>query len=398
MEAYYKKIVYKKNAFEDLKTFVKLNYNKNNILLISTKSIQPEDVTNILNSLFGGSESVEHYVARENFSIDELDELNQKINKGAFNLIVSFGGGKCCDVSKFFSHTYGIPYVVCPTVATSLAYFTDFCVNPYDSTKSFYASMPQKIFIQEKIIKEATCLSNINGLSLLHSLRCVYVEGMFEEDEKQSYIYLGLEKLFSKLEYEQINILMCNEDSNLILMDLLIDFGFFIGMLDRENFYLFNMYLNYLTINQDENIKFSGVRMMLCSKIIMSIINKYFTLNSTSVIEKTNYANVASIINKYGLTYKYIKNDAYFKKMYEKVYLKVKFLKNKDYLIKLLDCQISKISEFCSCVKNVYKYGIEVFDSFENIFSSLYVTPFIYKGNYIIDMMANSGILNCLSY
>ena len=52
MEAYYKNIIYKKNAFDDLKTYIKLNYSRKNILLVSTKSIQPEDVTSILNSLF----------------------------------------------------------------------------------------------------------------------------------------------------------------------------------------------------------------------------------------------------------------------------------------------------------------------------------------------------------
>ena len=93
MDTYYKKIIYKKNAFEDLKTYVKLNFNRKNILLVSTKNIQTEDVTNLLNSLFCGSENVAHYVCRDHFSINELDEINKKINNGQYSLIVAFGGG-----------------------------------------------------------------------------------------------------------------------------------------------------------------------------------------------------------------------------------------------------------------------------------------------------------------
>ena len=163
MDSYYKNIVYKKNAFEDLKTYLKINYLNKNILLVSSKSILADDISCILNSVFCGSESVSHYVVRNNFDKFELNDLAKKIEKNNYQLIIVFGGGKCCDVVKYFAYKNNLPYIVCPSSATSLAFFTSYCVNPFDQTKSFYAKMPNKIFIQEAVIRQSTFKANLNA-------------------------------------------------------------------------------------------------------------------------------------------------------------------------------------------------------------------------------------------
>ena len=66
--SYYKRIVYKKNAFDDLKTYIKLNFLGKNILLVSTKSVPAENVTEVLNALFSGTENVAHFVSRNNLT------------------------------------------------------------------------------------------------------------------------------------------------------------------------------------------------------------------------------------------------------------------------------------------------------------------------------------------
>ena len=187
---YYKKIIYKKNAFADLKTYIKINYANKNIILVSSKSVPSEDVTSVLNALFCGSEKVSHFVCRENFKISELDLLNKKITSEEPHLLVALGAGRVCDVVKFFASKYKKPYIVCPTLATTLAYFSAYCVNPYDAKKSFYAKFPNKVFIQETIIKNSSLYSNINGLCFLNAFRCVYAEGVDMSSDKDKYIYL----------------------------------------------------------------------------------------------------------------------------------------------------------------------------------------------------------------
>lgn len=393
MEAYYKKIIFKKNAFEDLKAYIKINYTNKKIFLISTKSIPAEDVTTILNSLFCGTESVKHYISRNNFDERELNEIKAKIVEGGVDLIIAFGGGRCADVVKYFASVANLPYIVCPTSATSLAYFTSFCVNPYNPCKSFYAKMPKKIFIQESIIRRASCYQNINGLCFLHSLRAVYLEGIINNDETSSHVFVGIEKLLGKLEYEQTNILLCGEDSNLVLMDLFIDFGFFTGSLNLMDYYLINMYCVDGKI-EDISRDFSGKNMLVCAKMIIGLMRKYLEVNAVRVFEKPNFAGVAKILKNYKIFNKKIKNNQYFCDFFKKPSIKVEFLKNKEEYYREICIQLIKLNEFSKKVKSVYRHGIEIENILENVEVSLAVVPFICGQNVLVDYIAGSGVLN----
>lgn len=390
---YYKKIVYKKNAFEDLKTYVKLNYANRGICLVTTKSVPSEEVTSLLNGLFGASENVFHFVARNGFDERELDKLNKKISGGEFNLIVSFGGGKCCDVVKYFASKFDLPFIVCPSIASSLAYFSKLCINPYNANDSFCVKMPNKIFIQESVIKNASCYSNINGLCFLHSLRSVFLENIINDEDNEKYIYLGLEKLFNKLDQEQTNILLCNEDSNLVLMDLFIDFGFFIGLIEREN-YLINAYEIYESVNREKSEGFVGKKMLVISKTILSVLKKFLELNVLDVLEVPDYENISNFIEKYEIFNKKLKNNAYFTNFMEKAYVKKQLFENRHDIYKRVCFELLKINMFCKKVKNVYKKGIETEEDFENLTSSIAIAPYVYGENILIDFVAGSGILN----
>ena len=394
--SYYKKIIYKKNAFEDVKTYIKLNYTNKRILLVSTKSVPAENVTQLLNSLFCGSENVSHFVSRQNFVKEELESLKDRLCGGNFDLLVAFGGGKCCDSVKYFASIFGLPYIVCPTVATSLAYFSNYCINPYDPSKSFYAEFPNKIFIQEQIIKDSNCYTNIEGLCFLNSLGAVYAEGVARDEEKERYIFMGLEKVLNKLQSEQTNILLCSEDSNLVLMDLFIDFGFYIGLLNREEYYLFNMFCIYeKLLNNQNEYGMSGKKMLLCAKAILYTLKNYIELNSLHCLEKNNYLNVAELLKLNNISYKILKNNKFFVNIEEKASIKREFLENKENNYKLIIQQLSRIKEFAKKVRSVFKYGIEIQDSTKNVFNALAITPYIYNSCYMVNILAGSGILNC---
>ncbi len=394
--SYYKKIIYKKNAFEEVKTYIKLNFNNKNILLVSTKSIPAEDVTCLLNSLFCGSENVCHFVARQNFIKEELDSLKDRLAGGNYHLIVAFGGGKCCDAVKYFASIFGLPYIVCPSVASSLSYFSNYCINPYDASKSFYAEFPSKIFIQEQIIKKSSCYTNIEGLCFLQSLRAVYVEGIAKDNEKERYIFMGLEKILNKLQSEQTNILLCSEDSNLVLMDLFIDFGFYIGLLNREEYYLFNMYSIYESISKNEKSNhMSGKIMLLCAKTILTTLKNFIELNTIRCLEKNNYNNVAKILKNNNISYKILKNNQFFDVFNSKATEKKDFLANKENNYRLINQQLIQVKEFSKKVRFVYKYGIEIQDDINYLFKALAVAPYIYKSNNLINMLVGSGVLNC---
>ena len=375
---YYKRIVYKKNAFEDLKTYLKLNYNNKGICLISTKSIPSEEVTKLLNAVLCGSEKVSHFVARSGFDLRELERLNAKLSGGEFDLIISFGGGRCCDVVKYFAHKYKLPYIVCPTTASSVAYFDAYCINPYNADESFVACAPNKVFIQESIIKSANCILNINGLAFLHSLRAVFVEGVVADNENERYIFVGLEKLFNKLESEQTNILLCNEDSNLVLMDLIKSFKI------------------YESIKNMKTYSYTGKEMLLNAKAILSIIKNYLEINTVKVLEMPRFEEISEIVKNCNIGYEDIKNFEYFSTFMKKAYIKRNFLSAKESIYKLVCMQIYKINEFCKKVKSVYKHGIEIEEEYECLTKAIKITPYLYGENDLINLIAGSGILNSL--
>lgn len=393
--AYYKRIVYKKNAYEDLKSYLKINHNNKKILLISTKSVPAEYVTEVLNALFCSSEKISHFVARNNFIVQELDCINKKFKSESYDVLVALGGGKCCEVAKFFAHKYDISYVACPTVTTSLSYFSNYCINPYNSTDSFYAKMPAKVFIQERIIRSSNCYNNIQGLCVLNALRSVLVETMFVDNESEKFITISLEKLFSKLEYEQTDILLCSEDSNLVLMDLFIDFGFFISQLNLEDYYLFNMYKILLQICEEIKCGQAGVYLLLCSNIILNSYNKFLSYKSPFCLEKANYNKFAKLIKNNEILAKNIKNNQFFIDFNKKTHYKVQFLNNLAVNKKLVSLHIQKINNFSKNVKSIYKNGLCVKNDFKSTAQAFALVPYITKGNYMQNIIASSGVLNC---
>ncbi|MBO7528168.1 MAG: iron-containing alcohol dehydrogenase [Clostridia bacterium] len=394
--SYYKRIVYKKNAFDDLKTYIKLNFLGKNILLVSTKSVPAENVTEVLNALFSGTENVAHFVSRNNFDIKEMDLLLDKLSKTNANLIVSLGGGRCCDVVKYFAHIHNIDYVVCPSVSTSLSYFCTYCFNPIEPTESFYSKLPNKIFIQESIIKNSSCLTNINGLCFLHSLRAILIDDLIYNKEKDKYVVAGLEKLCRKLDDEQTNILLCGEDSNLVLMDMLIDYGYFINQLDLDEFYLTNMYKLLSKISQRKD-SFSGKKMLVCSTAILSLYKNYIQINSLKMLEKNNYFKVEKLLQKYKIGKKCIKNNVFFNNFAEKYHIKRDFLEKQQDLLREINQQIKSINNFGKCVKSIFKYGIEIEDDYQDVLNSLMLAPYIFLGSNLVNLISVSGVLNALT-
>lgn len=389
--SYYKRIVYKKNAFDDLKTYIKLNFSNKNVCLITTKSVPAEEVTGLLNAVFCGTEKVVHYHIRNGFDEKELKNLCTKINDGNFNLLIGFGGGKCANVVKYFASNFNLPYIICPSAATSLAYFSGFCINPFNTYKSFNAKPPLKIFIKESVIKNSSLLCNINGLAFLHSLRAAYLECLIEDKEEERYIVVALEKLFEKLENEQTNILLCNEDSNLILMDLFIDFGFFMNMLNAENFVL-HVYKLAEKSNCDD--AYSGKKLLLICELVLCVIKKYLELNSLKMIEMPNFYEISGLIEKYKINALEIKNSNYFINFMQNIAIKGEILAKRDVLYKNLCHQILKIKNFCKEVKLVYSKGINISLAPKEIFNAIMVAPYINQENELIDFIAGSGILN----
>ena len=378
---YYKKIIYKKNAFLDMQTYVKLNFNNKKILLITSKSVPSEETSRVMNVLMSASECVYCYVAKNNFNNAELEKLQGKIYREKYDLFVALGAGRCCDVCKYFAFKNNVPYVVCPTLATSMSYFTNYCLNPYDMSDGFYANMPIKIFIQESLIRGASFYSNVMGLCFLNSIRAVYVEGVCSNISERNIIFKDMEKLFKKLEYEQTSILLCDEDANLTLMDLFIDFGFLIAKLNKNDYFLFNFYKIYAHYSQ--KVGMAGVLMLLCSKIILTLYKKYLKIDAVRCFELPRVEIIKNIVKKDKICGQIVKNNRY----YENFIQKNKMNENVDVFCDVVQEQYKKMRSFCNSVKNVYKLGLEVGGDYGELMKAMVLALYMGGNNYLTDLI-----------
>ena len=136
--------------------------------------------------------------------------------------------------------------------------------------------------------------------------------------------------------------------------------------------------------------------MLACSKAILSALKNYIEIDSLKTLEKSNYYLVSQMIENYNISYNLIKNNAFFNKINQNAAIKRIFLNKKDELYKEILKHISAICNFCKSVKSVYKYGIEINGGYNDILKSLFVAPYIYRGNEVTNLMAGSGVMNLI--
>ena len=139
------KIVYKKHAYEDMKFELQSRYYNKKVFIFTTKSLTNSHLTEIMSAISMAGCEFKYFVAKHNYSLDELKALSEKLTMENFDLFISFGAGKACDVTKYFANIFNVPYFVCPSACSNISYFNNICINPYDSTRSFLCDEQLKI-------------------------------------------------------------------------------------------------------------------------------------------------------------------------------------------------------------------------------------------------------------
>lgn len=390
-DAYYKKISYKKNTYEDLKLYLKMYHSYKNVMFISTKSCPISAVTSIVNAITYADCNFKHICVQNNFDSSELSEIKSEFLKSEYHLIVGLGGGKACDICKFFADMCGISYVFSPTIPSSLAYFSKFCVNPFDASKSFYAKSPEKIFISETIIKEINkpvfdyCFANflsykfvVNDLVLVDSLE------YSSKIDKVNKIFTRLkEELFQN---EQ-------EENNLVLMDLFIDLGYELIDFDIQNCSLINYYLLSVKMGLND-IKFMPI-LPVCADIYGEIC---CYLSKKDIGKKINVYNVLKaekLIKKYKINQNYLIN--------------IKKLENKCQNLININNYFTRIGEIALTFKNSKSYFKSLLKkyfnqkykqneiSIDNFLMAFYLLPTLSSTNYFLSKMLINGELDVLA-
>lgn len=391
----YRKIVYKKNALSVLCNDLKLYYPAKKVLIITTKSLAGKYLTEIINSVSMAGCEFFHFVAKNNFSKKELCDLSEKMIDKNPDLIICLGAGKATNVARYFSSVWDIEYFVCVSSPSSLTYFGNLCVNPFDSSRSFNAKFAEKIYIQESIIKTSPRHLVKQGVYSILAMQLCTLEMKLDH----MLVSFGIKNneinhVYERLKNELMDILTGDDDSKLVLMDLLIELGYCVQELNLNNCSLFNYYCVLSKMLDEKNKVYSaGELLLLCSKTLIQTYESMFKKKKIERYFYPDFVKISNIIESNNIFTKKIKDFNFFNQAYnQRLLQRMNNIKEElcyecNTLKKDLENTIKRIKFFEKAIVSG-----EV--GFENVFSALQVLPFIHETNCVLDVAGAIGLLN----
>ena len=397
-EDFYSKIVYKKNAFSDFAIDLKVYYRQKRVAFVSTKGVSSRFITEIVNALSIAGCEFYQFIAKHHFDMQELKILSDMFIEKQFDLIVVLGAGKAIDVAKYFASVFNLPYMVCPTAPTNISYFSKLCVNPYDSTRSFFAEEPERIYISEPCIKKAPKNLIKQGicfvLSFYEFMVSTIVDNiLFDKNIDTSAVRKVLEKLQKNID----DILTGDDDSKLQLMDYMIELGFYFRQYNFFDLSCYNLYFILEKISSENGKQIgSGEAMLVCSKMLLESYRTLFVQKNIELLDLPNYEKMSKIIEKYGIFCKKINNFAYFDKICKNKQLLERLNNLKEEFFYQCKKNIKELEKDLNKLQNYNKFTSSDKINLAHCFSAISVLPFVSNNNYIVSLIGGIGALNCL--
>ncbi len=393
---FYDRIVYRKNAFLELKEYLSQNFNGKKVLLISTKSLVNPHLTEIMNMISVSGCNFKHYIAKNNFSNFELKQISELLTLENFDLYVVFGAGRATMVTKYFANIFCVPYIVCPSACSNSSFFSNICINPYDSTRSFKCDYPQKIFINESVMKTMPRKLLKQGvffiMAIEEMLAMSTIENiLFDKHNDMSQI----NKIITKLQKEIKGIMSGDVDSKLILTDIIIDLSYELDKVDIFKSATFNLYtiMQKIFLNSSE-ITGSGEIYLLASKTLLLCYKNLFMQKKIKQLELPNFPKIVKNIEKYSIFYKKINNFAYFNEILSKKELLTRLNNLKEEFLYQCNKRIEEQDNLLDVVKNyddIFTYQTPLLS---DVFTAVKVLPYVCENNFIVDLMGGLGLVN----
>ncbi len=393
---FYDRIVYKKNAFNQMSQDLSVYFTGKKILLITTKSLINSHLTEIMNAVSTAKCSFSHFIAKNNFSESELRSLVNLMSDKNFDLFIVFGGVRATMVTKYFANIFCLPYFVCPSIPSGIGYFSNLCINPYDSTRSFVCDYPTKIYISEAVIKSAPKKYVKQGIFFLMSYEELLAIGDIENillGKRNNYddISSVLKKLKCELKY----IMTMDSDAKLKLMDIIIDMAYYVSKLNFDISSVFNLYciMQKVIQKQNQNI-YGGEGYLLASKTLLTMYQNFFKQKSIKRLDVPNVPKIVKNIKKYTIFQKNINNLSFFNEIFAKkdILIRINNLKEEFYF--QCNNHIQEQNKMLDVIKSYDKFFLTEQLTIKDIFTSINIFPFVTQNNFIVNLMSGMGFVN----
>lgn len=393
---FYSRIVYRKNAFLELAEYLGQNYYGKKILLISTKSLVNSNLTEIMNAISFAKCSFKHYIAKSNFSDNELKSITNIVSDENFDLYIVFGGVRATMVTKYFANIFNVPYIVCPSMPSGIGYFSNICINPYDSARSFLCEYPEKVFISEVVIK--TCPKKFvkQGvyfiLSFEEYIATCGIENILLD---KHYDCTQFENIISKLKKELKGIMSMDIDEKLKLMDLLIDLANECSKIDLFKNSVFNLYTIMQKVLKDNNeFLYGGECYLLSSNALLCMYTNFFKQKDIKRLEMPNVEKLVKNIKNNSIFYKKINNISFFNDILNKKELLIRLNNLKEEFYFQCNKRLNEQNKMLDIIKSYDNIFVLDSPQIKNVFTAINVFPFITENNYVVTLMGGLGYFN----
>ena len=393
---FYDRIVYRKNAFLELKNFITQNYSDKKILLISTKSLVNVHLTEIMNMISISGCSFKHFIAKNNFSNYELKQISELLTLENFDLYIVFGAGRATMVTKYFANIFCVPYIVCPSACSNSSFFSNICINPYDSTRSFKCDYPQKIYINESVIKTMPRKLLKQGVFFVMAMEEMLAVSTIENILFDKHIDMSqISKIINKLQKEIKGIMSGDVDSKLILMDIIIDLSFELDKIDLFKNANFNLYtiLQKVLLNSGD-LTGSGEIYLLASKTLLLCYKNLFMQKKIKQLELPNFPKIVKNIEKYSIFHKKINNLAFFNNILTKKELLIRLNNLKEEFLFQCNKRIDEQNNLLATIKNYDDIFTYQTPKVSDVFSSVNILPYVCENNFIVNLLGGLGFVN----
>lgn len=393
---FYDRIVYKKNAFWELGQDISQCYAGKKVLLITTKSLVNSHLTEIMNNLSVAKCNFSHFIAKHDFSTSELNTLAGKITEQNYDLFIVFGGVRATMVTKYFANIFCLPYIVCPSMPSGVGYFSNVCINPYDSGRSFVCDYPLRIYISESVIKTCPKTFVKQGVFFLMSFEEMLAMGRIENillGKKNDYD--NISELLGQLKKELKNIMSMDADSKLKLMDILIDVAYNLTKVDIFSNSVFNLYaIMQKVFEKNGEVIYSGECYLLSSRALLLMYINFFKQKNIKRLQMPNIPKIVKNIKNNEIFAKKLNNLPFFDKILTKKdlitrinNLKEEFLfQCKNHLV-----EQDKMQDIIKSYDNIITLPVPQID---NVFTAMSVLPYVAQNNFVVSLIASTGYTN----
>lgn len=270
-EQLYKKIVFEKNVYTSICNFLK-NYKK--IYIITSPTPRDKYLQFLINIM--NEQKITYWVSmlNKNAICDNDTILKTSVKVKSADLMVAFGTGTVTDITKITASKFNLPYCVIPTAVTHYGIFNNIAyLIDNGFPKTINANYPEKVFIDEDIIKKSPDKFILSGICFSISL----LENLFVMETKKKIlnecnIDISLSnKKIQKVD-ELLNWVTLSKDFALLnLMDYMID----LNDLSKDNYetnsILYSIILNSSTLKNN-----FGEKCLLSSTILLNLYSSFF--------------------------------------------------------------------------------------------------------------------------